>query len=228
MDPANQRFTGKWSNNGVENDFIAEADTEHGQLILKTNGKTVPLKMVNQQAANQQPPANVLEKAVAQDGGGQVQIVNGKFFTLPVPPGWKHEEMRGETVVISPDGKTAYGLVGRPTRATTPEEFAQEFFQGYKVTDMKIISSQPFDAGNGQKGLDALISFTGGDGVVRTGAIKVMLMQGPQGSFGVLVHAATPKENESNLKTAAGLAMQIKVLNQQPQPAPGGAQAGLQ
>ncbi len=114
-------INGKWINNGVQNDFVADMDAEHGKLSLRTNGKTVAMTLIRPKAAAQNPnpqvPASVLDKPVVQDApAGQTQIVNGKFFTVPVPQGWKHMEQLGDTVVISPDGKTSYGLSGRPTR----------------------------------------------------------------------------------------------------------------
>lgn len=222
-------FRGKWTSGSNTYDFVAKV--ENGKLIFQTNGKTVALKPIidraavaEQQNAPQQnvPPQDAPRPVISRPAAAEVnnlpavQTVDGKFFSAPVPQGWKTLEREGDLVVISSDGKTTYGMRGRATQANTPAEFAEEYFRGYRVSDMKILNSREFAGGEGQKGLEAVVSFTGPDNVVRTGVIRVLLkVDGSGRNFGVILHAATPRDNETNLKAVATLAGQIKVIPQQ-------------
>lgn len=225
---------GVWGANSTQR-WPIQAIIRDGQMKLTTNGQTYTLSRPNakQDGPVAQPSAPVgfdiaglrpnvpANQPPAASDLGQAELNRGQYFNTPVVRGWKVFDAPSNAVVISPDGKSAYGVIGSPVAPqTTPEQFLRQIFQGFGVRDLQILSSQNLQSQNGQSAVDALVSFTGTDGTARKGLVRAAVMTSNGAQYGFFQHAATPVDRfETDCTTLATLASQIR-LSDRPAPLP--------
>ena len=207
--------------NGTQYRF--HAAFRQGKMTFETNGKTVQLAIAANEGPQNDRPQN--ERPVVRNDGpapiggnkfADVTLVTGKKYVVPTPAGWKAREGEDGAMVVSADGRSVYGVVCRVVdEGTKPDQFLDTWLTSMKIRDLKVDSSVKIKADFPCDGVSYVLSFTGPDGIRRSGIFRSMVFKGTNGDMiAVLTHAAAPSdEAEAKVPNMIELALGIRAAN---------------
>lgn len=220
---------GTWQS-GSGKTYQFRATNDRGVVTLETNGKSLTLRSPAPAKDNTDPIPNQLEQEQvkplppvtpgAPEAGseiGQPTDKVGQYFTVKLPAGWQQMEWPTGTFVT--DGKRGFGVVGINLEAGTRfEDFVVKALELVCAKDYKILKQEAVTVPDGQ-GVEYVLSFTGNDGVKRTGMFRIAMSRTPDGMLGVISHAATPEaQYQAEIGKLLQLANAIRMNPRQVQP----------
>lgn len=231
---------GAWqSASGKTNSF--RSTIENGVVILVTNGKTLSLRPGAPSSTSGQPGSNDPKplpefkpelkpepRPAQQTGDSSLQNVSlkvGKFYSVPLPTGWKMMEGPAGTFIGSGDGKHGFGVIGLPVeQGDTLDQFASKVMKGVGVENAKVLSTRMIDVRGGE-GREQIVSFVGRDGVTRIAVFKTVILRDGARPIGMVWHAATPEDQfEANIGQMMQLAQAIRMNPEETQPVNNGGE----
>ncbi|QOV89045.1 hypothetical protein [Humisphaera borealis] len=209
-------------------------------LTLETNGKTLSLRPANRPVTNPPvtaPPAtqplnqnNVpfpapkpQDKVLPLTDASLDNVSDkvGEHFTAPLPAGWRMMDGPLGAFIGSADGKSGFGVIGRPLEETEGfSTFGGNMLKAVGVSDPTVLSTVELKVDGGE-GRELVLGFVGRDNVKRTGIFRIVVLNNGPRKIGMIWHAATPDDQfRAECGKMLKLAMAIRMNAQQPTPAP--------